>query len=381
MAPPAKRKRKDPDQPSSGRKSARLADRPKESTESAPVQPRGLSRLATTSEPPDTQATLAERARARIAAYQPLEKDKEELLKPSLNALIDWLPEKGWESIARDILEAKSDEALYAVFHNVLTALAAPMKARSRPPTVTPSPLLKREQNVEAVAATLDTPQTRQRSFRDKCFERDRYRCVVTGNTDTSHWNELGRPNDMRHGQLEAAHIIPFAYASWDKSSGPPEHIARAWEALYRCFPRIRQIGMEYDDINALSNGISLRYDIHPQFGEFAIAFKPTDTENVYELKVFPSYPTDLRPTLPEGLVKFTRAEDAQDLELPSAALLDCHYRLAEILNASGMGEAVEQYQKEWERLKESADGSLRHDGGTDLGRIIRTALWTHVAG
>ncbi|KAK2788760.1 hypothetical protein FQN52_006516 [Onygenales sp. PD_12] len=370
MAPP-KRKAKPtlPNQPT--RKSARLAQQ----------HPRGLSRLSTTShhDPPDAWTALAEQAKARVSAYRRHGKPHEENLQPSLNAFIDWLPEKGWESIARDILDAKTDGALYAVFHNLLTALVAPMKARSRPPSITPSPLPKREENVEAVAATLETPETRKRAFRDSCFKRDKYRCVITGGTDTSHWKELGRPDDMAHGQLEAAHIIPFAYGSWDKSSDAPEHIVRAWEVLYRCFPKVREAGMQVKNINSLSNGISLRYDIHLQFGEFSIAFKPTDTDNVYELKVFPSYPTGLRPTLPEGPVEFTTAEDAQDLELPSAVLLDCHYRLAEILNASGMGEIIERYQEEWERLKEYANGSLRHDGGTDLEQILRTALWTHV--
>jgi hypothetical protein len=36
---------------------------------------------------------------------------------------------------------------------------------------------------------------------------------------DTDYCEKLGYPEDIDFGPLEAAHIIPFAYSSWDKSS------------------------------------------------------------------------------------------------------------------------------------------------------------------
>lgn len=93
------------------------------------------------------------------------------------------------------------------------------MKAISKLPSVTSSPHPKRLQNVDTVAATLDTPETRSDWFRSKCFQRDSYRCVVTGDMDQKHWKALGSPEEVDFMPLEAAHIIPFAYASWDKSS------------------------------------------------------------------------------------------------------------------------------------------------------------------
>lgn len=69
------------------------------------------------------------------------------------------------------------------------------------------------------------------------------------------------------------------------------------------------------------------------------------DAANVYEVKVYSDFPHRLRAFLPDNsLVEFTKAEDAQDLELPGAVLLDCHYRLAEILNASGMAKIIVRY-------------------------------------
>lgn len=102
----------------------------------------------------------------------------------------------------------------------------------------------------------------------------------------------------------------------------------------------------------------------------------------MYELKVFPEYPSFAKALLPKsGRVEFTRAEDAQELELPNAALLDCHYRLAEILNASGMAEIIEKYHREWEEIKCSTGDSLKEDGGTDIGHILSVGLWEHVVG
>lgn len=100
----------------------------------------------------------------------------------------------------------------------------------------------------------------------------------------------------------------------------------------------------------------------------------------MYELKVFRRYPKQQRIFLPkDGRVEFKRAEDAKDLELPSAALLDCHYRVAEILNASGMAESIDSHLRDWEDIKGIA-GSLREDGGTDIGQLLTLAcgnvLW-----
>lgn len=93
------------------------------------------------------------------------------------------------------------------------------MKARSQNPSVTSSPHPKRQENAKIVAASLDKPITRDSSFRGTCLRRDSCRCVVTGDMDTGYWNELGRPQGTNIAFLEAAHIIPFAYGSWTRSS------------------------------------------------------------------------------------------------------------------------------------------------------------------
>jgi uncharacterized membrane protein YccC len=132
------RKRKQPDQqPESSdsprRKSARLAKRTEslaQAESSTQQQSRGLSVLSTITEASEAWKTLAEEARERITAYQSQNRVDEEKLKPSLDAFLEWLPEGGRESMARDIINTKTDEDLYSVFKNLVTGLAVPSKSR-----------------------------------------------------------------------------------------------------------------------------------------------------------------------------------------------------------------------------------------------------------
>jgi hypothetical protein len=77
--------------------------------------------------------------------------------------------------------------------------------------------------------------------------------------------------------------------------------------------------------------------------------------------------------------VKFTRVEDTPDLELPDAALLDCHYRLAEMLHGSGIGEVIDKYHQAWDNIRDTTSSSLKEDGGTDIGQLLSVALWERV--
>jgi hypothetical protein len=103
------------------------------------------------------------------------------------------------------------------------------------------------------------------------------------------------------------------------------------------------------------------------------------DTLNMYEIKTYAKFPKRDKQGL-DTKVTFSNAS-SKDFELPSVELLDCHWRLAEILNASGMAETVERHQRDWEDIKGSADGKqLRADGKTDIAHILNTALWGRVA-
>jgi hypothetical protein len=186
------RKRKQPDQqPESSdsprRKSARLAKRTESLTQQ---QSRGLSVLSTITEASEAWSTLAEEARERIIPSSRIK-------SPALQYQVS--------------LECYNK-------YNISLILSI-VKARSRKPSVTSSPHPKRQENAEIVAGSLDKPETCDPSFRDRCLRRDSRRCVITGSMDTSYWKELGCPKDTKCAGVEAAHIIPFAYGSWNQLS------------------------------------------------------------------------------------------------------------------------------------------------------------------
>lgn len=89
------------------------------------------------------------------------------------------------------------------------------VKARSRQSSSANSPYPEGQDNVDI----LDKPESRDRSFRGMCLQRDSHRSVLTGHMDPKHWKKLGSPEGIYVWPLDAAHIIPFAYASWEKSS------------------------------------------------------------------------------------------------------------------------------------------------------------------
>ncbi|KAE8135355.1 hypothetical protein BDV38DRAFT_284990 [Aspergillus pseudotamarii] len=309
--------------------------------------------MSTDGESDESWPLLADEGRKRIARYQPQNRAYDEMVKPSLCAFIDWLPEGGRESIARDCIKATTDDDLYQVFKNLFTGLAIPMKTRSKLPSVTDSPDPNRQNNVEVIAGILDQFNTRGQDFHHGCLRRDSYKCVITGEMDTKHWESLGCPEGIDFAPTEGAHIIPFTYASWDTSTGR----AKAWEVLYRCFPG----------------------SVHDQFGPFNIVLQPTNLMNKYEVKYFYKYPPSDRRLLPET-IELKKAKDTEQLALPNRALLDCHYRLAEILNASGLGEIIERHADRWKNLKVSTyNAVIREDGGTNIGEFLDAGLWQYI--
>ncbi|KAL4783343.1 hypothetical protein BJX76DRAFT_348655 [Aspergillus varians] len=363
--------------------------------QSTPLE-RQTSALCAISSNPDTGESwpsMYEAAKRRATSYKPTKRPNDLQLTSTLLAFLEWLPEQGQRSVAKDINEAQTDESLWEVFHNLVTGLLYPMKARSTKNSVTPSPHSWRRSNAEVVAAALMEPQSRGDKFREDCLRRDGDRCVISKSMSSDAWTKLGRPSDVRSTYLEAAHIIPFSYASWDNSSvcdlpsskptAATSDVSDAWEVLFRCFPAVRRMGLRVEKINELFNEMTLTRDLHYPFGVFTIALVATDIPHLYKVKAYPECPTDIQRQLPEdSLVRFEKAKGAEHLPLPDPACLDCHHRLAEILHISGMGDYIDKKLRDWEQLKGSAGpGHLSADGTTDIRRFLQVALWQSVAG
>ncbi|KAJ5213049.1 hypothetical protein N7449_000218 [Penicillium cf. viridicatum] len=344
-------------------------------TTATPTVSRGISTLST--ETAVSLPSLENSARVKIRDYENQSLRYDKLVQSGLNAFLTWLPEAGRTSLARDINETSSDRHIYDVFLNLFTGLAAPMKSRSRTPSVVESPLPKRQEHVDIVASTLDQSQKRDPVFKAQLQLRDNYRCVITGQLNTDRWQHEGEPENVHFGPTEGAHIIPFAFASWQGVSGASRDVSSRWAVLYKCFPTLRQI-LSVEDINTLRNGITLRDSVHTQFGQFTIALKPTDIENEYEIKTYKRYPpADIAAIRSDRRVRFM---PNTDYEIPNPALLDAHWRMCEIFNASAMGDTIERHIRDWEDLRGSGRAAIREDGTTDLGRLLDIALWGQVS-
>jgi hypothetical protein len=126
---PSPRKRKaDQQQFIARRKSSRIGSSSTAKPSTEPAAPRELSvaselsGFSTNPEPAETWPALANRARTRIGRYVAGIRDDGKLVA-CLRAFVDWLPEGGRESVARDILECDTDEMLYGVFDNLRRGL------------------------------------------------------------------------------------------------------------------------------------------------------------------------------------------------------------------------------------------------------------------
>ena len=125
MAPGLKRGRSSSSLPL--RKSARPAEKAISSSLYLQTE-RGLSALLTDTTDSESLPALLIAARQRISEYQMQNRPFENIMQSSLNALLDYLPDSGLESMARDILQTNTDDDLYNVFHNIFTGLAKPSR-------------------------------------------------------------------------------------------------------------------------------------------------------------------------------------------------------------------------------------------------------------
>lgn len=98
-------------------------------------------------------------------------------------------------------------------------------------------------------------------------------------------------------------------------------------------------------------------------------------------MKFYRGFTTGYRVFFPENdRVEIRSGPNAEDLALPNPAILDCHYRIAEILNASGMGKIIDRIIYDWENIRDSEGcGYLAPDGSSDLERLLSVGLWGSV--
>lgn len=92
----------------------------------------GISDISTDAEPAPSWPELADRAKKRVRQYVAGNRgESEDKLIACLLAMIDWLPQGGRESAARDIVNCDDDDKLYGVFANYCSGLLAPSWCRA----------------------------------------------------------------------------------------------------------------------------------------------------------------------------------------------------------------------------------------------------------
>ncbi|GLA86590.1 hypothetical protein AtubIFM56815_010859 [Aspergillus tubingensis] len=271
-----------------------------------------------------------EKARERISRYSNQTK-----LKATLEASLQWLPDGGKEALASDILNATTVHKLHEIFFNILTILAWPAILQSEA-----SEVRKPQEQLSPLG-------NYQQGTQEDCLKRDGSCCVVTGAMDMETYSEKGRPEGFESTHVQVAHIMPYFIPYWNKSA-----MTTVWETLCRYFPAIHQARMGAGGINAL------------------------DRPNVYKTVRFSACPTSL--LIPDEIeLKSVAAPGPEHLELPSKNLLDCHYRLAQTLNACGdkMACLPGKYRDHWEyHIRWNVEAML--DGDADLSGYLETALW-----
>ncbi|KAJ5502908.1 hypothetical protein N7463_005782 [Penicillium fimorum] len=315
---------------------------------SPPTAPRRLSTLST--DTADSLTSLEKDARVKIQAYENQSLRDETPVKKRLECIYH----AGRTALARDVIEISSNRKLYDVFLNLFTGLAAPILIQSgRSTSIT-------------VASTLDQPKQRDPSFAAQPQLRDSYRCVITGQLNTGQWGREGEPGHVFHGPTEGAHIIPFAGVRSAK------RYVKYLDFTIQVFPALPEI-LSAEEINTLRNGIILRDSVHTQFGKLTIALKPTGIKNEYEVKTYQRYPPADISAIPSD--RRVRLLPNTEYEIPSPAILDAHWRMCEIFNASAMGEAIERHLRDWEELRGSECAVVREDGTTDLASLLDIAL------
>ncbi|CAG7924893.1 unnamed protein product [Penicillium olsonii] len=300
----------------------------------------------------------------KLKSYTPLEPTDK--TKEFFRDFFKVLSPAGKRHLAEDVSGCASDEELRQLVQSIRTGLLIPLKAQGgRTPTeVTPSPRLGIEDSIETLKSLNIEPIDRrsQTQLRHHCLERDGHRCVVTGHYSCKH----PHPPKALTTNLEAAHIIPFALVSFQvNNSKAVDRHAQIWVNLRRYFPALRDISFTSEQINSEKNVLMLEAQLHPEFGQFKLAFQATGVPHQYRIKSFPDTATVPLQFLPKNrLVKFK--VHSGNWELPNPRLLEIHACIANFLHMSGQAEVIDKVLRRFEDC-----GGLAPDGSTPIEDLL----------
>ncbi|CDM34954.1 unnamed protein product [Penicillium roqueforti FM164] len=276
------------------------------------------------------------------------------------------LPPDGKENLAQDISGCENDETLRQLVQSIRTGLLVPLKAQGgkTPTEITPSPRSGIEDSIEDLKSQNIEPISRsyQSQLRNHCLERDGNKCLATGMYSQAH----AYPPNVLTTSLEAAHIIPFAFGSFQaNNSESVDRNTKIWVNLRRYFPALRNMSFTPEQINSEKNILMLDAEIHKEFGQFRIIFEATGVTHQYRIKTFSGISTRTLRDLPQSrLVYFTVHNGSW--ELPDPQILEMHACIGKFLHMSGQAEVIDKI------LEDFADcGGLAPSGSTNIADLL----------
>ncbi|GBE81607.1 hypothetical protein SCP_0313360 [Sparassis crispa] len=264
-------------------------------------------------------------------------------------------------------------------------------KQQNDTPSVIATPIL----DDTTTELTQGAPKSRSEKFKLQLLKRDDYRCVVSGAPDISFPDY---PEDRVHEVVftQACHIIQPAIADFD----PPESAnKKSYLSALTTFDILRNyasvpianIADFQETIHDPSNGITMNFDAHRGFDNFAWCLKATEVPNKYNVVYYrgphglhtrPSEITfsdhsaeiDSTEEKASSLLKrqCTRASASgprQGISLPNPLYLRIHAAIAGILHMSGVGRFIDEVL----RKHHNTSGSEATFTGDDFLDLVTT--------
>ncbi|KAF4333192.1 hypothetical protein FBEOM_13000 [Fusarium beomiforme] len=219
-------------------------------------------------------------------------------------------------------------------------------------------------------------------SLRRDCLVRDRYRCVISRDFDMKEAERrieesgydyasddqgqlLKEQESGSFAELEVAHILPHSLMT---STGNPElnKSKQTALAILDMFDHDIVRLIEGPDIDRSRNALTLRIDLHRQFGNFKIFFVPMNQPNSYRIDSTLRHPFRNR-IFPVNRTLFLTPE--RTIDPPSPRLLAVHNAICQILHLSAAGNYIDSI------LRDLDDGAVQSDGSTNLASLLRLRL------
>lgn len=310
-------------------------------------------------------------ANNRLANYQPTvnEKGKPDKLGDLLKACYKYFPPGGQRNLAEEIRRCRDDDEIRQLARSIETALLRPLRASGglTPALVdSPHPGYERSHQILHSEPMDSASRDAQQKLRERCLERDGYRCVITGARDPESVTR-DDPEFNNCSDLQLSHILPFAIGAF-KTEDEKRRIYKIWEAIFYYFPGLQdQLGMSPGDVNREDNVFMIDSVFHRDFGQFRLVLDATDSPDRYRVHTFRSFHMR-RHFIPlnDGVITLRDHHQGGRYALPNPQFLQIHAAIGHILNASGFAEEYDQILREYGEIR-----CLSQDGQTNVGALL----------